>query len=256
MEDIDPPREEPGAADAILRSLEAHGLHWDESVLWQHSRLEAYAEVTNSLLQSGAAFRCDCRRKDLASIGGPYPGTCRNRELPTANSHAVRLKVDADCDIQFEDVFQGDFTQSLTAVSGDFIIRRRDKLPAYQLAVAIDDQFQNITTVMRGADLLDSTPRQIHVMGALGAAVPEYAHHAVLTNIEGQKLSKQTHAPILNHDSVIANLKFALQFLAQEQPTEIDLDTEELLQWAVAHWHRSAVPRVLSLPYQHNSLNV
>jgi len=161
MEDIDPPREEAGAAEAILHSLETHGLLWDGEVLWQHNRLSAYAEITHQLLTSGLAYRCDCRRKDLAQLGPKYSGHCRTRNLPESQPHAVRLLVDDRHAGTFTDVFQGEQAITSAESAGDFIIRRRDGLPAYQLAVAVDDAYQGISSIVRGADLLDSTPRQV-----------------------------------------------------------------------------------------------
>ncbi len=247
MEDIDPPREEPGAARAILRTLEHHHLLWDDEVLWQHQRMDAYAHATDQLVSSGLAYRCNCRRKDLAALGSRYPGTCRNRKRSAHLPHAVRLRIDPDREQAFEDDLLGPYGESVADSSGDFIIRRRDGLPAYQLAVAVDDAFQGITTVMRGADLLDSTPRQLYLLQTFELATPRYAHHPILTNEEGQKLSKQTHAPALNERAIAGNLNFALRFLGQREYHEGADDVEFLLKMATKNWRRGQIPRATSL---------
>ena len=160
--------------------------------------------------------RCDCPRRQLQQLGGPYPGTCRERALEADHPHAVRIHIDAESPISFVDDLQGEQSENLAETCGDFIIYRRDQLPAYQLAVAVDDLFQGITHVMRGADLMSSTPRQIHVMQTLGGVPPAYAHHPVLTDTFGKKLSKQTHAPTIDDTRPVANLRYALGFLGQK----------------------------------------
>ena len=247
MEDLDPPREAPGAADAILRSLEAHGLEWDGDVLWQGQRHSAYADIIGQLLADGRAFHCDCSRAQLAAHGNVYPGTCRDRKLP-ANNTAVRIRVDADTPIQVEDQCQAPLVQDLDAEVGEFIIRRRDGLYAYQLAVVIDDNHQGITQVLRGQDLYDSTPRQIYLQQQLGLPTPIYTHIPVITNSQGQKLSKQTHAPALVDDEACNNLRLALAFLGQAPvATDID-DVATLLDCATQQWQLSAVPRQPDIP--------
>src|SRR5580698_7179436 len=198
MEDLDPPREIPGAADGILKSLEAFGFEWDGEVLYQSRRHAAYAEAAAQLLASGAAFPCACTRKEIADSGvhgleGPiYPGTCRHGLPPGREARALRLTA-PDQVIAFEDGLQGTVSQNLARDIGDFIIRRADGVHAYQLAVVVDDAFQGVNHVVRGAELLLSTPRQLWLQELLGLTRPSYLHLPVAVNPAGEKLSKQTH---------------------------------------------------------------
>ncbi|CAG0907840.1 unnamed protein product, partial [Cyprideis torosa] len=178
IEDLDPPREDPLAADTILRTLEKHALYWDEAVLRQSDRQFVYQETVDTLLQGGLAYYCQCSRKQLQStaIQGPmgpiYPGTCRNKNLSTG---AVRLRTIHES-IAFNDARIGHYTQRLATELGDFVIQRRDHWFAYQLAVVVDDAAQGITDIVRGEDLLDNTPRQIYLQHLLGLPTPQYLH--------------------------------------------------------------------------------
>ncbi len=248
MEDLDPPREQVGAAQAILDSLQQHGLHWDDAVLWQSTRHEAYAAAVNELLSSGQAFRCDCSRAQLKAEGGIYRGRCRHRGLSARVESAVRLQVEDGATVQVRDDIQPKLHQHIGAEVGDFVIQRRDGLYAYQLAVVVDDAFQGVNRVLRGSDLYDSTPRQVYLQRRLGLPTPRYAHIPVIVNAEGQKLSKQTHAAPLHGDSAIANLRLALRFLNQAQPPAELKEPEALLAFAVQHWDCSAVPGRAGIP--------
>ncbi|MGB9428670.1 MAG: tRNA glutamyl-Q(34) synthetase GluQRS [Gammaproteobacteria bacterium] len=243
MEDLDPPRKQSGAADAILRSLEAFGLHWDGPLLYQHARLDAYEAATRRLLATGLAYPCACSRREIADSGlwgleGPvYPGTCRSGLPAGKPARAIRLQVPSDETFVFADALQGNIHQNLATESGDFVIRRADGYFAYQLAVVLDDAFQGVTHVVRGADLLLSTPRQLYLQRLLGLPVPFYMHLPVAMDADGEKLSKQTGAMSLDKKSSPLILFQALQFLEQSPPLELrGAAPLELLQWAIHHW--------------------
>ena len=196
IEDIDPPREQPDSVTQILRALEAYGFEWDGEVSLQSANREAQDAAAESLLNQGLAYRCGCSRRDLQSerqgkLGTIYPGNCRAGF--GGDEYAIRVRVD-DEPVVFEDRLQGPQSQSLESESGDFIIVRRDGLIAYQLAVVVDDSLQGITEVVRGIDLMDSTPRQIWLQRLLGLSTPAYMHIPVAVNAAGQKLSKSTGA--------------------------------------------------------------
>ncbi|MCZ6831051.1 MAG: tRNA glutamyl-Q(34) synthetase GluQRS [Gammaproteobacteria bacterium] len=248
MEDLDPPREQPGAADSILDSLRAHGLYWDGPVLWQSQRHAAYAAVVDQLLESGRAFRCDCSRQMLAQSGGVYRGHCRNRNLSCNQPTAVRLRVDEDTLIQVDDGLQQALQQNLAQEVGDFTIQRKDSLFAYQLAVVLDDAEQRCTHVLRGSDLYDSTPRQIYLQQVLGLEQPAYTHIPVITNAAGQKLSKQTHAPALDNAEACRHLCLALKFLNQATPPAHCNTPDSILSFASERWQLLAVPATMGLP--------
>ena len=248
MEDLDRPRCEPGAADIILRQLEAYGLAWDGAVLVQSQRDDAYAEALDALKESGAAYPCACTRSQLAQAPRNregemiYPGTCRNGLPAGAVARAWRVRV-PDVNTRFHDRIHGDLQQNLAHEVGDFIVRRADGLFAYQLAVVVDDAFQGITHVVRGADLLWNTPRQIYLQTLLGLPTPSYAHVLLITNVAGQKLSKQTLAPALPATGRSAVLAQALAALGHPPPAELaGVEPAELLAWAGAHWKIENVP--------------
>ena len=248
MEDIDPPREMPGAADAILRTLEAYGFEWDGPVLYQSLRSELYDAVLEKLGNDGLLYPCACTRKEimdsaLPGIDGPiYPGTCR-AGLPAGRmSRAWRVRVNA-AEIAFEDTIQGPLRQNLARDIGDFVLKRADGLFAYQLAVVVDDAEQGVTDVVRGADLLDSTPRQLYLQTLLGYPQPGYAHIPVAANAFGEKLSKQTLAPALDVGDAAGQLWKALDFLGQAPDAVLrGASLGELWAWAHAHWRIAAVP--------------
>lgn len=250
IEDIDPPREAAGAADRILRQLETYGLTWDGPVLYQHRRTEAYVEAISRLQAQGDVFWCTCSRTDLARAGGGalYPGTCRAFTAPRADA-AVRLHVPAGI-IRFTDRVFGPREEDVAGSVGDFVIRRRDGLFAYQLAVVVDDAAQGVTDVVRGADLLDNTPRQILLQQRLGLPTPTHAHLPLATHADGQKLSKQTFAREIPVPALPRLLWQALDFLGQCPPQELENALpEEIVAWAVRHWRLAAVPpRTAAVP--------
>ena len=252
MEDVDTPRNVPGAADAILSTLEAFGFEWDGPVLFQSRRIEAYAAALEALKRTGLAYGCACSRKEIADSarrpaidgGLVYPGTCR-AGLPAGRQvRAWRLRVNDD-EMAFDDRLQGRVAQRLERDVGDFVLRRADGLFAYQLAVTVDDQFQGISSIVRGADLLASTPRQIWLQRCLGYATPAYAHLPVAANAAGEKLSKQTRAAPLCTERAAAELVQALRFLGQPVPAELArAAVGEVWRWARANWSFAAIPRL------------
>ena len=252
MEDIDTPRNVPGADTAILATLEAFGFAWDGPVLRQSTRLDAYAEALYSLQAADRVYACGCSRREISDSatrpaidgGLVYPGTCRPGLPPGQTARAWRLRVD-NRPLGFNDRLQGDIVQQLERDVGDFVLRRADGLFAYQLAVTVDDEFQGISDVVRGADLLASTPRQLWLQYCLGYRQPRYAHLPVAANAAGEKLSKQTRAPALDTEHAAAELVRALHFLGQPVPEALARSTpREVWQWAHAHWSFADIPRL------------
>jgi glutamyl-Q tRNA(Asp) synthetase len=271
MEDLDPPREVPGAANAIISSLEKHGLTWDGDILYQSQRATAYADILAHLDTANLLYPCYCSRRSTIAAGGVYPGTCRRGEPPSGKQRsgalkalrqnhepaALRLKTSALPDafshasslIEFDDLIFGLQRHHLSDSTGDFIVRRKDDLIAYQLAVVVDDIAQRITHVIRGSDLLGATAQQIFLWQLLGAPLPVYGHIPVATDRAGQKLSKQRGAAPLDDTEAASNLCRALHFLGQPAPDELHhASCPEILQWAVAHWNRHNIPRTPKLP--------
>ena len=241
MEDVDTPRSVPGAADSILRDLDRLGLHWDGEVLVQSARTAIYQEAVDRLRHDGRVYDCGCSRRDLED--GIYPGTCRNGIPEGRAARSLRLLTD-DREVALDDRIQGRFAQRLESEIGDFVVRRADGLHAYHLAVTVDDAAQAITDIVRGADLLDSTPRQIHLQRNLGLPTPRYAHLPVAVNREGMKLSKQTHARPVGGLAAGPLLIAALDFLGQAPDHAMrGAARDEILDWAVGNWRASRVPR-------------
>lgn len=246
MEDLDPPREMPGAQMAILESLERYGLEWDGEMQHQSARHDAYQQAIAHLLREGLAYPCQCSRKQLEAHPGPYPGFCRNARQPLKNA-AIRLRV-PDLEYRFTDRVQGEFAQHLERDVGDFIIRRRDGLFAYQLAVVLDDAWQGVTEVVRGADLLDSTPRQLYLQELLGLPQPRYLHVPLIIQPDGHKLGKSYRSPPLRPDEAVPLLLRALRALGQPTAPELnDALPGELLAWAIPRWNAERIPRTLTL---------
>jgi glutamyl-Q tRNA(Asp) synthetase len=235
MEDLDPPREVAGAADGILRTLERLGLHWDESVCFQSKRLPAYAEALQHLLASDLLYCCRCSRTALADQQ-TYPGTCRARQYAIDGPGALRCRVPS-VRLGITDRLQGLFEQHLGVDVGDFVVRRKDGLFAYQLAVVVDDGWQNISDVVRGSDLLDSTPRQRFLQQCLGLPALRYAHIPLLVDAAGQKLGKQQLAAAVDALPPHTVLGRALTYLQQSPPAELlAAPVQQQLDWAIAHW--------------------
>jgi glutamyl-Q tRNA(Asp) synthetase len=250
MEDLDLPRTVPGAADDILRTLDAFGLHWDGEVMIQSARNEAYRAALAELEQLGVAYPCACTRKEIADsalsgIDGPvYPGICRAGLPEGRTPRAMRVHTDSSL-VGFDDALQGRIAQVLETEVGDFVVRRADGLFAYQLAVVVDDAEQAITHVVRGAALLDSTPRQIYLQKLLSLPTPAYLHLPVAVNERGEKLSKQTLAPAVDRINPVAQLCEVLAFLNQAPPAELKgADLDDFWKWAIAHWCADRLPVV------------
>lgn len=250
MEDLDPPREVPGAQVAILETLERYGFEWDGELINQSQRHDAYAQIINRWLSQGLAYACTCSRKQLEPFSGVYPGTCRDAGHDWENA-AIRIRV-PELQYQFEDRVQGNFQQHLGCEVGDFVIRRRDGLFAYQLAVVIDDAWQGITDVVRGADLLDSTPRQLYLQELLGVPPPRYLHVPLITQPDGNKLGKSYRSPPLSADQATPLLLRALRALGQPVDTQLAYGTpQEVLKWATGRWDVASIPRVRNLEEAH-----
>jgi len=250
MEDLDTARTVPGAADNILRTLERFGLHWDEEVIYQSHRSLAYEAALHQLQVLNAVYPCACTRKEVADSAMPgidgqiYPGTCRNGIPQGREGRSWRVRTDKQS-IEFTDISQGRITQHLEREIGDFIAKRADGLFAYQLAVVVDDAYQGITHVVRGCDLLVSTPRQIYLQNLLNLASPRYLHLPVAINAKGEKLSKQTLAPALTHSNPAASIIQALYFLQQSPPAELSgADVASILKWAVDNWNTDAIHKM------------
>jgi glutamyl-Q tRNA(Asp) synthetase len=246
IEDIDPPREQPESVDQILRALEAYGFEWDGEVSLQSTNREAQDAAAKSLLDRGLAYHCGCSRRDLANerqgkLGTIYPGNCRDGF--GGSEYSIRVRTDTE-PVVFEDRLQGPQSQSLESESGDFVIVRRDSLIAYQLAVVVDDNLQDITEVVRGIDLLDSTPRQIWLQRLLGFPTPAYMHIPVAVNAAGQKLSKSTGAAAIPVAEPRPTLLAALQALRQTPAGSLDGSTlPEIWRWAIENWNPAVLTR-------------
>jgi len=252
IEDIDPPREVAGSDTLILKSLEAHGLQWDGDILYQSSRTDAYEAALDYLTKKNLLFYCSCTHKQLKEYrqqhfvnnstlsNGVYPGIC-HEHTNYREDCAIRLRVDAQS-ILFHDAVYGLNAQDLTNDVGAFVLKRRDGLFAYQLAVVIDDIYQGITDIVRGVDLLDSSPRQLYLYQCLDTLAPNYAHLPLALMPSGKKLSKQTGASGLNNAQAQNNIFNALTFLGQNPPPELKFESvESLLQWAKSHWTISSI---------------
>ncbi len=250
IEDLDRVRVVKGAADEMLRTLETFGMTWDGAVLYQSERLEAYEEALQYLLTQGLAFPCGCTRRDFIDgkygpEGPVYPGTCRHGIADNKPMRSIRLRVD-NRDICFTDRVQGRLCQNLATDIGDFVIKRADGYFAYQLAVVVDDAFQGVTQVVRGADLLGSTQRQIYLQQQLGLSTPEYLHIPLVLGRDGKKLSKSEDAAPIDKKHPEKLLLQALGMLGQQPPSGLNKD--ELLQWAVNHWQPGNIPPMITIP--------
>lgn len=242
IDDLDAPRIDPRAEAAILRTLEAHGLLWDGPVARQRDHLERYQAALATLAED--CFGCACTRRQLRGVAH-YPGTCRDLGLPLAGN-AVRLRVGDEAEAGFVDRVQGRCREQLAATAGDIAIWRRDGLPAYPLAVVVDDAAMGVTDVVRGADLLDNTPRQIHLAERLGLAPPTYAHVPVVVDAGGLKLSKHSAATAVDDRHARQNLATVLALLGLDAPPATDV--AGLLAWAQRSWCAEALPSTPTLP--------
>ncbi len=258
IEDLDRPREVPGAAAEMLRTLEAFGLHWDGEVRCQSRRTDAYAAALAHLTTLGLVYPCGCTRREIASGGLPgaegpiYPGTCRNGLPPGRAPRSLRLRADGPA-LAFTDRIQGPQRQDIASAAGDFVLRRADGLHAYQLAVVVDDADQGITHVVRGADLLLSTPRQIRLQQHLGLPQPAYAHLPLAVDATGRKLSKSRADLPVSARSPLPALLSAWAFLGQRPPPERPDSVSAFWGWALAHWDSRQVPQHTARPGGRNT---
>ncbi len=242
IDDLDTPRVVPGAIDSILRQLEACALHWDDAVLYQSRRGEAYAAALARLEAAGLLYPCGCSRRELREAGLPgpfgpvYPGTCRDGLPPGRAARALRVRV-PESRVCIDDALQGRYCQDLARDIGDFVVRRADGIVAYQLATVVDDAWQGVTEVVRGHDLLDSTPRQRYLIERLGLPLPAWMHLPVVVDRAGLKLAKQNRARPIPLDRPAPWMVAALRVLGlQPEPGLEHAAPAEILAWAVAHW--------------------
>lgn len=263
IEDIDTPRVVAGAADDMLRTLEALGMHWDEWVMMQSTRNDAYRAALEKLQTQGALYPCACTRREIADSalhgieGFVYPGTCRNGLPANRAPRATRMRTQG-VQITFDDAIQGVIAQNVEHNIGDFVVYRADSVVAYQLAVVVDDAAQGITDIVRGADLLDSTPRQIYLQQRLGLPATRYAHLPVAVNERGEKLSKQTQARAIDTRQPAREIAAALLFLGQTLPDALRQAAStstadaavvaDIWHWAKTHWQRGRVAARRTIP--------
>lgn len=251
IEDIDRPREQKGASKAILTTLEAFGLHWDETALYQSTQSQYYRDILSSLAQQKLSYYCQCTRSQIKAIGGIYQGHCRTANYKSQSS-ATRI-VNQYGLHQFNDLFQGDVVCNKALANEDFTIHRKDGLFAYQLAVVADDIAQGITHVVRGCDLLEPTARQLTLFQTLNnsflkCTTPRYGHIPLAITSEGYKLSKQNKAPAINNANPQPALIAALIFLGQTPiPELVSASVKEIIQWAITHWQRDLVPKAFEI---------
>jgi len=240
IENLDPPREDPNAISSILTSLEAHGLFWHDQVQYQAHHSDRYERALAILKAAGHTYVCDCSRQAMQQAARPdCVNDCRHHQ----KSHgATRLRTNST-PVHYQDRLRGALSEVLTDTCGDFVLKRRDQLYAYQLAVVVDDAHSGVTDVVRGSDLLDNTARQCYLYDVLGLQKPRYLHLPLAIAENGQKLSKQNHAPALRLDNATENLWRALNFLKQQPPPCLrTAPVHEQLEWAAAHWRPQQLP--------------
>ncbi len=243
IEDVDTTRSVAGADTDILHTLEAFGFQWHGSVIYQSEQTKYYQQALEQLSSRELVFPCLCTRKQLAKINNEvYPGRCRNRRLPEKETHALRLRT-KNLTINFDDTVMGKQSQNIATQCGDFIIKRRDGLFAYQLAVVVDDALQGISDVVRGADLLGSTARQIYLHQLLGYIAPTYCHLPLAVDCSGKKISKSdgaTKVDVNNRERLLCSV---LVFLGQQPPADLDASSiNDIWLWARTHWDMAKVP--------------
>lgn len=235
IDDLDTPRNIKGSTESILTTLDIFGLHWDGGVAYQSRQRAVYDEILDHMQACQMIYRCTCSRKMLTS--DIYPGHCKDRPIASDRPHALRIKTDRRM-ISFHDELQGSITHNLAEQHGDFILKRRDQITAYQFAVVIDDERQQVNQVVRGFDLLESTPKQIYLQQLLGLATPRYMHVPIIIDRYGYKLSKQTRATAVDLTAPGSIIFELLVLLKQQPPPELQhAPVTELLDWAVLHWN-------------------
>jgi len=261
IEDIDPPREPAGATEQIVNALRIHGFEWSGDILFQRNNLQRFEAVAESLMERRLAFACTCTRDSVREVARPgpvgpvYPGTCRDKSFDGQQDHALRMRTDGQ-HVTFEDRLQGRIDCSLEQDIGDFVIRRKDGLIAYSLAVALDDHDQGITEIVRGIDLLHFTPAQIHLQRVLGLETPAYMHIPIAVTRDGDKLSKQTGAPELDIRSPVDNLFRCLKALRQRPPVALNSSSVDAVwNWARNNWRPDKLINCRNVPATNINLN-
>ncbi len=265
IEDIDTSRVQPGAADSILRTLEQFGLHWDQTETYQTQRLARYQQIFTDLKQQQLIYGCDCSRARIQHLAAGYDGCCRQRQLqqeplawrllasPSAKADLAQIQPHTEVKTHFTDLVFGDIDVSPILCHEDYIIKRRDGLFAYQLVVVVDDLDQQIGQVIRGADLIEMTPRQQALCQLLGQQAPQYGHLPLAVTAPGQKLSKQNHAADIRQQPVAASMTAALTLLGHPPPSMLtNAPCHELLSWALQHWQLQQVPKQREVIWQSN----
>ena len=241
IEDIDQPRAKPGADKKILEQLERLGMYWDDQVVYQSSRTTLYQSALEKLDSENLVFPCSCTRKDV--LNKPYPGTCRKTTSNNKTNPSYRLITNNKL-IKIKDKLQGVYSQRLETDVGDFIIKRADGLFAYHLAVVVDDAEQGVTEIVRGNDLLDSTPCQIYLQQLLGLSTPDYLHLPLAVDNTGNKLSKASDAEVANTNDPVITLLQALDFLGQMPPAQLsNSSVEDVMKWATKNWDLKKIPK-------------
>jgi glutamyl-Q tRNA(Asp) synthetase len=254
IEDLDRPREVAGSADRILRTLQAFGLEWDGEAVRQRDRTDLYVAALESLRALNLTFECSCSRSQLEDENR-YPGTCRLYPAATGAPTATRLKVDRGS-IMFSDRIQGTYRQDVAAAVGDVILKRRDQVIAYLLAVVVDDAEQGVTHIVRGADLLDNTPRQIYLQQCLSLPRPEYAHVPVLTESDDSKLAKSRRSVSVNPAAALPQLLSVFSMLGLSFPATLARGTlAEAWGWAIGNWHIERIPKRLNVRVTDSKIN-
>lgn len=248
IDDSDTPRNIAGSDEQIIDALQAYGLNWDGDIAYQSKHQSAYQSVLKQLSLENLSYPCICTRKALAANNSSiYPGFCLNQQPKSESPHSLRIK-SKSVEITFDDFLQGQLTDNIAQQHGDFIINRKDQIIAYQLAVVIDDHLQNISHIIRGIDLLDSTPKQIYLQHLLGYATPEYCHIPVIVDKQGVKLSKQTFAQAVSSDNPEETLVWLLKLLRQDPPNNLkNASVAEILSWATDHWQPSQLKKIRAI---------
>lgn len=254
IDDLDTPRNVPGAAETIIKTLEHFGLNWDDNIHYQSQQIECYQAALDLLDRLKLLYPCICSRKSLNQYHKDhpeekpsYPGFCRNKSINRNEAHALRIRV-GNKECSFTDALQGQINQNLALQPGDFIIKRRDHIFAYQLAVVVDDQKQQVTEVVRGYDLLNSTANQIYLQQLLKYSKPTYMHVPVIVDQLGNKLSKQYGAKAVDEHSSVAILYSLLGLLRQNPPKEMHrASVSEILNWAIPNWNPEPLKKVVQL---------
>ena len=243
LEDIDPPREQAGASSAILKTLETFGLHWDESVLYQSEQSPVYEDVLAYLTEQNLSYYCQCTRAEIKAVGGTYQGHCR--DLHHRNNNCAKRLINGTATVNYSDLIQGQVYCDQDLAQEDFTLVRKDGLYAYQLAVVVDDIFQNITHVIRGCDLIQPTARQMSFYQILNRPSPQFGHVPLAVTEEGYKLSKQNNAPVIDIKNPQPALIAALQFLGQQPPSLLtNCSVSEIINWAIKNWSIDKIPKM------------